>query len=607
MFQKKLENIQNNMGIGGVVAETLSKYYELALSEQDNAIHLGQIAQHIRRYFGMDLFLRITNNGYLKEPQLSSLWLCFEALVSSEQKSVYLRNSAKSCCFCRNISYEKLLLNFYEYEEDDYFIYDKNSHQVREENIPHSIYLQDKHFKKAIYFSDLCVYENESLLPIRQLMSDVNCQDKLIYVISDNLSVLLSYLKVISFEEAQRLRFFDSIESFKRYFLENAEIYKPIVPEGWVFGAQQIFQALKEIHLQRISYNNGLQHQNDTLPLLTVAITTYNRGHLALRSVTKLRETFYDSELEIMVSDNCSTKTQEAYQQIALMKDSRVSYYRNKENGGYFKNIFHCLDRAKGQFCLFLSDEDIVNIEKLPIYLELLKRNPDVAYIRSSGNYLITGEPYNRFTYARLCPGIEAALGLFLAGTYASGNCFNVSLIRKEAVLTKYYEQKPFLIENAPYNCKYYEQVLLESFFCVHYPCIRDETPIFLLGDLEEPTEYTENGIPKYAIYDNRICQYVEMLRVYYYWFSFDFTGFRKIFLLCCNLFYKHTLSYYVVPTFKQYGREGMDADYLETVISWMDPYYNNASPEIVKEDIEQLKQYHTLLLEKVQKVKNEG
>lgn len=607
MFENELQNIQNHMGIGDGIAETISKYYGLALSEQADTLHLGQIAQHIRRYFGMDLFLRITNNGYLKEPQLSSLWLCFEALVISEQKSVYLRNSAKACCLCKNISYEKLLLNFYEYEEDDYFVYDKNSHQVREENIPHSIYLQDKHFKKTIYFSDLCVYENESLLPIRQLMNDINCQDKLIYVITDNLSVLLSYLKVISCEEAQRLRFFDSIESFKRYFSENPEIYKPIVPDGWEFGARQILQALKEIHLQRLSYNTDSQHQKNILPLLTVAITTYNRGHLALRSVTKLQETFYDSELEILVSDNCSTRTQEAYRQIALMKDSRVSYYRNKENGGYFKNIFDCLDRAKGQFCLFLSDEDFVNIEKLPMYLDLLKRNPDVAYIRSSGNYLVTGEPFRRFTYARLCPGIEAALGLFLTGTYASGNCFNISLIRKESVLPKYYDQKPFLIENAPFHCKYFEQVLLESFFCVHYPCIRDETPVFLLGDLEEPTEYAENGVCKYAIYDNGLSHFTEMLRVYYYWFSSDFTNFRKIFLLCCNFFYKYTLSYYTVPILKQYSREGMDTGYLKTVISWMDPYYKNASPEIIKEDIEQLKQYHTLLLEKVQKVKNEG
>ena len=75
---------------------------------------------------------------------------------------------------------------------------------------------------------------------------------------------------------------------------------------------------------------------DSTAPLVSIGIPTYNRAssylQYALRSA--VRQTF--ENIEIIVSDNCSSDSTESV--VKEFGDSRVRYYRQKENIGPVNN-----------------------------------------------------------------------------------------------------------------------------------------------------------------------------------------------------------------------------------------------------------------------------
>ncbi len=88
--------------------------------------------------------------------------------------------------------------------------------------------------------------------------------------------------------------------------------------------------------------------------LLTIAIPTYNRASLLDKQLAWLSEAIkeFESECEILVSDNCSTdnsqevinKWQETLSNITLKVN------RNSENIGVMKNIAYCLKAARTKY-----------------------------------------------------------------------------------------------------------------------------------------------------------------------------------------------------------------------------------------------------------------
>ena len=88
---------------------------------------------------------------------------------------------------------------------------------------------------------------------------------------------------------------------------------------------------------------------------VTIAIPTYNRADRFLRSAIEcaLNQTWDD--LEIIVSDNCSTdNTTEVVQSYA---DARLNYVRQSKNIGANGNFNYCIENAKGTYFLLFHDD----------------------------------------------------------------------------------------------------------------------------------------------------------------------------------------------------------------------------------------------------------
>lgn len=83
-------------------------------------------------------------------------------------------------------------------------------------------------------------------------------------------------------------------------------------------------------------------------PLITVGLPTYNRAnsYLKLALQSALGQTY--ANLDIVVSDNCSTDDTEALVRGIGVGDPRVRYFKQPRNVGENNNSNFCLQQAGG-------------------------------------------------------------------------------------------------------------------------------------------------------------------------------------------------------------------------------------------------------------------
>ena len=95
------------------------------------------------------------------------------------------------------------------------------------------------------------------------------------------------------------------------------------------------------------------------IPLVTIGIPTYNRADKTLSCAIGSACSQDYPNLEIIVSDNCSTdNTQEL---VRSFNDHRIKYLRHDTNIGPNNNFNACLQAAKGDYFLLLHDDDLID------------------------------------------------------------------------------------------------------------------------------------------------------------------------------------------------------------------------------------------------------
>jgi glycosyltransferase involved in cell wall biosynthesis len=94
-------------------------------------------------------------------------------------------------------------------------------------------------------------------------------------------------------------------------------------------------------------------------PLVTIAIPTYNRAatYFPQSLQSALSQTY--SNIEIVVSDNCSTDRTQAM--VTGIGDPRIRYFRHDPGIGQKNNYNFCFEQAKGSYVLLLHDDDAID------------------------------------------------------------------------------------------------------------------------------------------------------------------------------------------------------------------------------------------------------
>jgi len=123
-------------------------------------------------------------------------------------------------------------------------------------------------------------------------------------------------------------------------------------------------------------------------PLVTIGLSTYNRAKSYLKKALQsaLSQTY--PNLEIVVSDNCSTDgTEDLMRGVA---DRRVRYFRQAKNIGATNNYNFCLQQARGAYFLLLHDDDVIDEDFVEACLDAVDGDTRVGIIRT-GTRVIDG------------------------------------------------------------------------------------------------------------------------------------------------------------------------------------------------------------------------
>lgn len=120
---------------------------------------------------------------------------------------------------------------------------------------------------------------------------------------------------------------------------------------------------------------------NKAYPLVTIAIPTYNRADSYLKQALESAVQQKYPNIEIIVSDNCSTDGTEAV--VRSFNDSRIRYCKQKENIGAYKNFNFCVKESKGDYFVILGDDDLIDNDFVEICVKAANYSTDVGIIRT--------------------------------------------------------------------------------------------------------------------------------------------------------------------------------------------------------------------------------
>jgi len=120
---------------------------------------------------------------------------------------------------------------------------------------------------------------------------------------------------------------------------------------------------------------------------LSIAIPTYNRSKKLGKTLDSIIEQISDEQtnIEIVISDNCSTDDTQVVVDKYSKKYPFIKYYKNSINKGIDYNIFKCTDLSAGEYVHLLSDDDLLMQGSLAYILNLIQLNKDVAFFYLNG------------------------------------------------------------------------------------------------------------------------------------------------------------------------------------------------------------------------------
>lgn len=114
------------------------------------------------------------------------------------------------------------------------------------------------------------------------------------------------------------------------------------------------------------------------LPLATIAIPTYNRSASLRRALASAQAQGY-APIEILVVDNASTDDTPAVCEEIAAADARVRCVRHPNNLGASRNFNAGLQLARGEYFMWLADDDWISANYLSACIGALEGDPALA------------------------------------------------------------------------------------------------------------------------------------------------------------------------------------------------------------------------------------
>lgn len=126
---------------------------------------------------------------------------------------------------------------------------------------------------------------------------------------------------------------------------------------------------------------------DNSLPKVSIGLPTYNGGRKILKALTSIFSQDYDN-IEVIISDNCSTDdTEEICTGLAQRHPDVVKYFRQPVNRGVTANYEFVLQKATGDYFMWIADDDSLAHDILKKYVDFLNKNPDYSLVSGQVKY----------------------------------------------------------------------------------------------------------------------------------------------------------------------------------------------------------------------------
>lgn len=121
-------------------------------------------------------------------------------------------------------------------------------------------------------------------------------------------------------------------------------------------------------------------------PLISIGLPTYNSYGKILKALQSIWDQKYPN-LEVIISDNCSTdNTKELFTTI-IHDHPQTIYFRQTANIGLVQNFEFVLRQSKGEYFMWIADDDKLEPDILKKYVEFLMSHPEYSLVSGQIKY----------------------------------------------------------------------------------------------------------------------------------------------------------------------------------------------------------------------------
>lgn len=118
-------------------------------------------------------------------------------------------------------------------------------------------------------------------------------------------------------------------------------------------------------------------------PTFSVCIPAYNRAHLLPALLDSILDQDFDA-FELVINEDASPQRADiraVAEQYSAQHPGRIRYFENEKNLGYDANLRSLVERAQGEYCLFMGNDDLMCAGALNTIAEAVKRHPNVGVV----------------------------------------------------------------------------------------------------------------------------------------------------------------------------------------------------------------------------------
>jgi glycosyltransferase involved in cell wall biosynthesis len=119
---------------------------------------------------------------------------------------------------------------------------------------------------------------------------------------------------------------------------------------------------------------------SQTLPLVTLAVTTFNRPDYLRETLSSVLAQDYPN-LEILVSDNGSSDETPVLARALINNDGRARFRRNDTTVPLHQHFTQCVHAARGEFFILLCDDDRIDSRFVSELVAVTTRHPELNVV----------------------------------------------------------------------------------------------------------------------------------------------------------------------------------------------------------------------------------